>query len=235
MFHCFRDQISNFTAFLALQVASQLIPIVTIPYFVRVLGIHEMGLLAIATAVALSASGLMDHAIQLSGTRFSASHAEDLVATSSYLNASSFTKVIILLPIMLMLTALGFIWQPGGEHFWVFFWSLLAAAASCLCPQWLFQGLLAMPTAARILVSSRLVSVVLAALSVRGPEDVYIVPMTQAICGVAAPVVVASVLRTKFQITLTMPRSGPVRVLLRENWSLFSATVWGRYTVMGRL
>lgn len=92
-----------------------------------------------------------------------------------------------------------------------------------------------MPTAARILVSSRLVSVVLAALSVRGPEDVYIVPMTQAICGVAAPVVVASVLRTKFQITLTMPRSGPVRVLLRENWSLFSATVWGRYTVMGRL
>lgn len=227
MFNRFRNQISNFTAFTALQVASQLIPIVTIPYFVRVLSIDGMGLLAIATAVALSASVLMDYAIQLSGTRFSASHAEDRVAISSYLNVSSFTKVIILLPILLMLTALGFILQPVGEHFWIFFWSLLAAATLCLFPQWLFQGLLAMPTAARILVSSRIVSVVLAALLVRGPEDVYIVPMTQAICGVGALVVVTSVLRKKFQITMTMPRSDSVRELLRENWSLFSATVWG--------
>lgn len=227
MFNRFRNHISNFTAFTALQAAAQLIPIITIPYFVRVLGIDGMGVLAITTAAGLSASVLMDYAIQLSGTRFAASHAEDRDAISSYFNVSSFTKLIILMPIMLILTFLSVVLQSVGEHFWVFFWSLLAAATLCLFPQWLFQGLLAMPTAARILVTSRIVSVLLAALLVRGPKDVYIIPMTQAICGAGALVLVASVLSKKFQITLKMPCQSSIAKLLKENWSLFSATFWG--------
>lgn len=227
MFHRFRNQISNFTAFTALQAASHLIPIVTIPYFVRVLSIDGMGVLAIATAAGLSASVLMDYAIQLSGTRFSASHAEDRSAISSYLNVSSFTKLIILIPIMLVFTFLSVFLQPVGQHFWVFLWSLLAAATLCLFPQWLFQGLLAMPTAARILVSSRIASVSLAVFLVRGPEDIYVIPMTQAICGAGALLIVTFVLSRKFQITLKTPSKASIRKLLKENWSLFSATFWG--------
>ncbi len=223
----FRNQLANLTAFTILQAASYLIPVVTIPYFARTLGIAGMGQLAIAGAVALAAGVLMDYAIQLSGTRFAASHAEDHAAINQYLNATLMVKLAILLPIMLGLGVAGLSLAQVGAHFWVFFWSLMSAAMICLFPQWLFQGLLIMPLAARILVSCRVVAAVAAMLLVRSPADAYIVPMMQAIGGAIALVATAGMLRRRFGIVPGRPLPGRSRVLLRENWTLFSATAWG--------
>ena len=223
----FRRQFANLTAFTILQAASYIIPVVTIPYFARTLGIAGMGQLAIAGAVALAAGVLMDYAIQLSGTRFAASHADDPVAINRYLNATTAVKLAILLPLIATLCASTLFLDQVAAHFWVFFWSLLSAAMICLFPQWLFQGLLIMPLAARVLVSCRVAAAVAGLILVHSSHDVFIVPMTQALGGVVALVATTFVLKRRFDIVPGRPSGRQTRELMKENWTLFSATAWG--------
>lgn len=223
----FRNHIANLTAFTILQAASYLIPVVTIPYFARTLGIPGMGQLAIAGAVALAAGVVMDFAIQLSGTRFAAAHADDPGALADYLKASVAVKLALMIPMFFAL-AIGSLFVPAlMQHFWVFFWSLTSAATICLFPQWLFQGLLVMPLAARILVTCRVGAAVAAMAMVRTPDDLFIVPMTQAIGGMGALIATVLLLKRRFGITPGRPAKGAAWALARENRTLFSATAWG--------
>lgn len=223
----FRSHFANLTAFTILQAASYLIPVVTIPYFARALGIAGMGELAIAGAVALAAGVLMDYAIQLSGTRFAASHCEDNEALARYLSTTTAVKLFIFLPIGIALSVSAL---PGGavaDHYWVFFWSLGSAAMICLFPQWLFQGLMIMPLAARILVTCRVGAAVAAMVLVRTPDDVFLVPMTQTIGGAIALLATAWLLKRKLGIKFEKPSLKQIKILLKDNWTLFSATAWG--------
>jgi PST family polysaccharide transporter len=223
----FRIHLANLTAFTLLQAASYLIPVVTIPYFARVLGIFGMGLLAITGAIGLAAGVLMDYAVQLSGTRFAASHVDDPSAIKSYLDATLAVKLAILLPIALAMAVSSFVFDQVAAHFWVFCWALASAATVCLFPQWLFQGLLAMPLAARILVVCRVGAAAMALALVRTPDDVFIVPMTQAIGGSVALSAAVFTLRRRVGITPGLPAWRRIGDLLRQNWKLFSATAWG--------
>ena len=223
----FRTVLANLTAFTALQAASYLVPVVTIPYFARTLGVDGMGQLAIAGAFSLAAGVLIDYAIQLSGTRFAAARCEDRLALAQYLNTATGVKLAILAPIALALVVARFLLPPLAEHFWNFAWSLAAVAMTVLFPQWLFQGMLAMPLAARILVVCRIGAAVAALMLVRTRDDVFVVPMMQAIGGVAAIVLATVALHRRYGIVAGRPRLVDVRTLLRENWSLFAATAWG--------
>lgn len=222
-----RSHLPSLTAFTFLQLASFVIPVVTVPFFARALGIAGMGVLAIASAVGLVAGVLMDYAIQLSGTRFASTHADDLPAINRYLNATLAVKLAILLPILAALALSSLVLSQVSAHPWVFFWALASAALMCLFPQWLFQGLLAMPAAGRILVTCRVGAAAAALLLVRGPQDLVIVPLTQAIGGLAALAAAALVLRRRFGIVPGRPAPGDCRRLLADNRSLFSATAWG--------
>lgn len=227
LFRRFQHQLANLTAFTALQAASYLIPVVTIPYFARTLGIAGMGVLAIAGAVALAAGVLMDYAIQLSGTRFAASNGDDREAIGRYLSTTMLVKLIILVPILACLCLAAFFVDPVADHFSVFFWSLASAVMMCLFPQWLFQGMLAMPLAARILVVSRVGAAAAAMLLVRGADDIVIVPATQALAGAGALAAAIHVLKRRLDIRLTRSAPEQTRAMFRDNWTLFSATLWG--------
>jgi PST family polysaccharide transporter len=227
LYGLFRRHIHNFSAFTALQAASYLIPVVTIPFFARTLTIAGMGQIAVAGAVGLAASVLMDYGIILSGTRFAAQHEDDPRALNDYFNATSTLKVLLFLPVIAGIWLASLVVSDVSDHFWVFFWSMVSAAAMCLFPQWLFQGLLVVPAAARILVITRILAAGAALLLVHSPADAFIVPMTQAIGGLVALAAATSFLNRRYGIRLRRSNRSQTKRLLRDNWKLFSATAWG--------
>jgi PST family polysaccharide transporter len=231
----FKLQLTNFSAYTALQAASYLIPVVTIPYFARTLTITGIGEVAIAAAVALAGAVLMDYGVLLSGTRFAANHTNDPEALNEYLVKTSVLKLMLLLALGAAFVAAVALVDFVQAHFWVFFWSIISAAAMCLFPQWLFQGLLIVPVAARILVTTRVLAAVSALVLVRTPADTFVVPMTQACGGIIALLASTIFLRRRYGLKVLMVAPRRVLDLARENFPLFSATAWGAIHTHGSI
>lgn len=222
-----RLHIFNFSAFTAIQAASYLIPLITIPYFARVLTISGMGQLAIANAVGLAGGVVMDYGVLQSGTRFSAKHADDRLMINRYLVTSSVLKCIFFLGLLAALILVAFIIPQVRDHFWVYWWAMLSAATACLFPLWLFQGLLMVPKAAKILVATRFIAAGGALFLIRSPSDTYVVPMAQAVAGSTALAFAVALLSRSLSFRAVRTTTAEIQNLLRDNWKLFSATAWG--------
>jgi PST family polysaccharide transporter len=229
----FRLHAENFSAFTAIQVASYLIPILTIPYFSRVLTIDGMGQIAIASAIGLSAGVLMDYGVLQSGARYAAKNSSNLAALNNYLVVSTALKLSIFAALMIVFFIVFLLFSEVKNDFWVYFWSMISAATTSLFPIWLYQGLLIVPKAARILVTTRFFAAGLSVILIRSPDDTYVVPMAQSLVGLIA--LLAS--GTHFHQILPMKSSSTVlndmRKMIFDNWKLFSATKWGLIHVYG--
>jgi PST family polysaccharide transporter len=226
-FGAFRLHLSNFSAFTAIQVVSYLIPLVTIPYFARVLTISGMGQLAIANAAGLAGGVIMDYGILQSGTRYAAKHSTDRRMLNQYLTITSFLKILIFSGIILTFAIVAIAVPQVKLHFWVYFWALFSAAISCLFPLWLFQGLLIVPKAAKILVATRFLAAGAAISLIRSPSDTYIVPMTQSLAALISLILAANLINRSLSFRLVRVTVVEIQALAHDNWKLFSATTWG--------
>lgn len=223
----FRLHLTNFSAFTAIQAVSYLIPLATIPYFARVLTISGMGQIAIASAVGLAGGVLMDYGVLQSGARYAAINSSDSQALNRYLIASTALK-LLLLSGLFSAFLIGTLVVPAiRENVWVYFWALISAATTSLFPIWLYQGLLIVPKAARILVTTRFLAAGASVALIRSPADTYVVPMTQAITGCISLFAAGIYFRRLLPLRLSGTVLADAKRMLVDNWNLFSATKWG--------
>ncbi len=223
----FRLYLSNFSAFSAIQAVSYLIPIITVPYFARVLTIAGLGQIAVANAVAMAGGVIIDYGILQSGARYAASHGSEPEALNRYLIATSALKTLLFTGIAAVFCLAALVVPQVREHFVVYLWSIASAGTAALFPLWLFQGLLIVPKAARILVTTRFLAAGSAFALIRSPADTYVVPMTQAIAALIALIAAGMLFRRSLPLRSNGTAKADIKILLRDNWKLFSATAWG--------
>jgi hypothetical protein len=133
---------------MALQGLNYIVPLVTLPYLVRVLGIGPFGLISVAQAFATYFVIFTDYGFNLSATRRIALQHDDMAAVSGIFSA------VITIKIILMLFGLGVMaivlvvvphFRPDADIYAV---SYMAVIGGVLLPTWLFQGLQDMRTIA---------------------------------------------------------------------------------------
>ena len=137
----FRRLMDNFLSLTALQGINMLIPLITFPYLVRVLGVDQFGVFSFIMAVMLYAEIITDYGFNLSATKHisinSKNQAKINEIFSSVIMIKAVMALIFFLFLLLLIATVDRFAQDGSLY--IYAYGLIIGQV--LFPVWFFQGI----------------------------------------------------------------------------------------------
>lgn len=227
-----RRLIENIASLGALQAASYVLPLLTLPYLARVLGPENLGRMAFALAFAQIFVMLTDYGFNLSATREVSVHRSDPVKVAEIFSSVMFLRVAFMLLGFVLLLGL-ITWVPRFSHDpKLYIACYLLVVGNVLFPQWLFQGLEQLRLVSLIQIIARVVIVAGIFVLVKTPNDLIMAGLLQ-----SSGVALAGILTLPYigralgGAHLHWPSRQALTQRLREGWHVFiSAAAINIYT-----
>lgn len=226
---------SNFFSLSVLQGANYILPLITLPYLVRVLGIDNFGILAMATAVIMYLGILVDYGFNTTGTRAISINRNDIKKVEEIYNTIMFIKVFLLLVALLVLSFVLYVFDSLGKYSLIYFLTFGILIGQYLFPTWLFQGLEQMKYITYINLTSKLFFAVCLFIFVKNKEDLYIVPLLNSLGFIIGGIVAIFFINKRFHIRFKLPTSNQVKIQLKDGWNIFIASLSGNIYGQGNI
>jgi PST family polysaccharide transporter len=228
--------LQNTVALYIVQIANIVVPVLTFPYIVQVLGIAPFGRLSYALGVAQLIGALVEFGFNLSATQRVATDAAAKGAASDAV-AWTFTTVaavrVALFTLVGGATTLGF-WLAGDGTATLLVLLTPLVLGEVLTPTWLFQALERMRFLPVFTVGGRLVGIVLLFALVRSPDDLPLAAFVQSVPFLVSGVIAHVVILRRFGLAYRwdVPR-GLARELVVDAFKVFAGRLAGHIYVRG--
>lgn len=217
--------LENVVSLAILQGARYVVPLITLPYLVRVLGTENFGLLAFAQAFVQYASVLTDYSFNLTATRHIAIHREDARKTSEIFSTVMAIRLGLLVLSFIVMALVVFL-VPRFRVDWPLYGSaFLMVVGNVLFPIWLFQGLEEMKYITVLNVVAKTIGTIAVFVFVHRRNDYCLAALIQSLSSVFIGVVGLYTLKSVYRITLIMPTIKGIRDTLADGWHVFLAQV----------
>ena len=216
--------LGNMASLFTLQGANYLLPLVTLPYLVRVLGTEKFGLIAFAQAFIQYFVIITDYGFNLSATRDVAINRDDPAKLGeiivSIMSIKLFLFVAGLVFLLLTMTLTSF-----GEHWKLYLIIYITVLGNAIFPVWLIQGLEFMKQLAWISILARAITTIAIFIFVHNPADYLIAATIQSTSLVIAAVPGWMLLIMSRRFLLTRTTVSDIKGYLYSGWHVFLSTV----------
>ena len=209
----------NFASLSLLQIANMLLPLVTLPYLVRVLGTEKFGLVIFAQSFAVFFNLFVEFGFNLSATREVAVHRKDEPKINAIFSGVMLIKILLVLSSFLILSLLVFLIPRLHADWEIFLLSFGIVIGQALFPLWYFQGTEKMSVISIINVSAKLIFTVLILFLIQDEDDYLLVPVFNSIGFIVAGLF--GLYWALRNIKLVIPRIVDMRILFLDSTNLF--------------
>jgi PST family polysaccharide transporter len=214
----------NILALSLIQVATYTLPLLTLPYVLRVVGIQRYGVLAFASSFIAYLVILTDYGFRLSAPRAISVYRDDPVRVSAIFSAVILIKLLLLLISSVVLWAGLHFMQDLGVYRIVAYYTFGLVIANALSLTWFFQGMERMKYITYLSLGSKLVYTILLFTFVRKAADFIYIPLISSATEVLAGAIGIAIAVRMFKVRLLF--SGhEVVTTLREGWHTFVSSV----------
>lgn len=211
----------NTLALAGAQVANLALPLVTLPYLLRVLGVDQFGVYGFCQAVLASAVVLADYGFNLSATQRIAGVQGQPEAINRIFWSVQAAKLILALTALLLLGLV--VWfVPAFRAVWpVMLASSPVVLGSVLFPQWLFHGLERMGYVTICTIAAKASAIPLIFWAVQSAQDTWLAALIQASGQVIAGLLACGLIRRHRLIGWVSPNWRDVRQAFIHGWHIF--------------
>ena len=212
---------TNILSLYAVQGLNYLLPLLVLPYLLRVLGPQSYGSIAFAQALMGYAVLLTEYGFNLSTTRAVALARDDPQELARIFWSTMAAKLLLLAGSVIVLAAV-ILWVPKFRQQWSLFAVCgLMVVGSCAFPQWYFQGLERMRVVATIQALTKLVAFAATFVFVRSSTDQIAAAVVLSMPMLIGAILCAVAIKSIAPLPFHRPSGRDIRGAFAGNWHLF--------------
>jgi len=202
-----------------------LLPLITYPYLIRVLGKETYGLVVFAQAIVGYLLILVGFGFNISATKEVSIHRDNKEKLSEIVSSVLIIKsIFLILSFLILVVLLWFVPQAKGYEA-LFYLSMWMCLYDVLFPQWYFQGIERMKYITYITLVSRLIFLGLIFVFIHSPEDYLFMPIISGIGAVTAGLVSLYIVLAVHKIKLIRQPVSVLKYYLLDSVPIFVSNV----------
>ncbi|MGG5506662.1 MULTISPECIES: flippase [unclassified Myroides] len=217
----FKVLIGNFLSLTVLQVLNILLPFLTIPYLLRVVGVEKFGLISFALAFVTFFQIVVEYGFNTISTRDVSVVSRDTKAVQTIFNRVLTTKLFLLCisTVVFLLTVM--LIPKFRADLEVYLFTYIMVIGQALFPVWFFQGLQQMKYITYLNVIFKTSCTLLIFIVVKQESDYYYAPLLTSIGFLLSGISALWVVRSKFNIRFSFCGFKQVKEQLSQAKYLF--------------
>jgi len=222
----FKKLLSNLISLSILQIVNYILPLVTFPYLVKVLGIEKFGLLAFATAVVTYFNILTDYGFSLIATKEVSVNRHDIVKLNEIFSSVMIIKIGFLILSIIFLTLLIINFDKFKKDYLVYYFSFGIVIGQVMFPQWFFQGIEEMKYITILNIFAKLIFTVSIFVFIHNVNDYLYVPLLNSLGYILSGIIALYLIFKKYQIKFYFVKLNKILWYLKESWDVFISRVF---------
>jgi polysaccharide transporter, PST family len=220
-----RRLMENFLSLSVLQTANYILPLVTIPYLVRVLGPEKFGLIAFAQALVSYFVILTDYGFNLSATKKISICRQDRKKISAIFSAIMLIKCSFMLISLLVLTVMVLMIPKFHDNWCIYLFTFGLVAGNVLFPVWLFQGMEKMKYITLLNILAKSIFTAAIFIFIRQKANYLYVPLINATGFIIAGLFSLRIAQKDFNIKFSIPPFSDIWEELKDGWQIFVSSI----------
>jgi polysaccharide transporter, PST family len=220
-----KELLTNIFSLGTIQLVNYVLPLLTVPYLVRILKPDYFGLIAFSTATISYFIMLTDYGFNLSATRQISIHRNDLKKLNEIFNSTIFIQAGLLLVSFALLCILIFSFDRFTKNWELYMISFGMVIGHFLFPVWLFQGMEKMKYITFINVGTKVFFTISIFILVKEKEDYLMVPFLTSASYIFSGILSLTLASKKFNLKFNFPAHQEVKTQLKEGWYIFKSNL----------
>lgn len=220
-----KQLLENILSLSVLQVLNIVLPLITLPYLMTVVGKSNYGAYAVAFSMVNYITLVSAYGFGFSATKQISQHRNDIRTVSKI-----FSSVLVAKMFLAILSALPFLvisfFAFGAKYSLMVALGLGIVLGELLNPVWLFQGMENMKFMTLVNFICKLVSVLLIFTIIRTPDQYIYIILMDSIGYLCAGVLSVIIALKIFKVRFTRPAVNDVIFQLKDGWFIFWSTIF---------
>ena len=215
----------NFLSLTTLQGVNYLLPLVVLPYLIRVIGIEKFGLIAFAQSLVQYFMIITDYGFSLSATR-KISLCKDCQNQTSAIFSSVMTVKLLLAGLSFLILCIVTYFVHRFRNDWlVYILSFGAVIGNTLFPVWFFQGKEKMGYITLINVIGGISYAICIFIFIKGQRDYLLLPILNSLLFLISGIMGLHIAFSKFKLEFIFQKYADIKNELKTGWDIFISTV----------
>lgn len=217
--------ISNFMSLMSLQGINYILPLLTFPYLVRVIGVEYFGLLAFATAIITYFKMFTDYGFELSATREISKHRDNKEKLIEIFSSVMILKSLFFILSLILLSIIIFSFEKFRSDWQIYYFTFTIVLGQILFPVWFFQGLEKMKYITYLQILAKSIFTVLIFIFVLEREDFYLVPILNSTGFLIIGVISLYIVIIKYKVTFKWQNFNTLEYYFKDSFHIFVSSV----------
>lgn len=216
-----RVLIENFFSLSALQIFGYILPLITLPYLVRVIGVEKYGLVSFAMAFATYFQILTDYGFNLSATREISINRGDKHQISKIFSSVMIIKSLLLLTSFILLISIIWSFEKFNTNWQIYVFAFGMVVGNVIFPVWFFQGMEKMKYSTGLNIMAKILFTFAIFIFIRGETDFLYVPLINSLGFIVAGILSLFLIFRDFKIKFFVPELNFLWVTFKDSTQFF--------------